>query len=232
MDRHRQPASTASRTSDHSTLSTPSHHIKKKLPSSSSHPHHIPQLTSAHSTNSSAAPTSATSSRLSKQSSISSSRRSKKKRKEDLARIVDSLGRDVTPLPLTGVYAKEQLDTAAAIAADAVGSGSGGSGGGDGGGGGGGGDGMGLGSMAALQGLQWTADEDVYGLAALAPSAASGVVSGLSLTSISSEQPAFSSITLTETPTTTLFTLPSLRFSTITRPTPSSLPTTHYTHTT
>ena len=137
---------------------------------------------------------------------MSSSRRSKKKRKEELARIVDAKGRDVTPLPLTGVYAKEQLDTAAAIAADAVADVSSGADSG----------GMGMG-VASLQHLQWTADEDIYGLAALAPSANSAVA-GLSLTSISSEQPAFASITLTETSTTTLFTLPSLRFSTATHP--------------
>ena len=48
---------------------------------------------------------SASVSRLSRgQSSISSSRRSRKKKKEDLARIIDDRGRDVTPLPLTGVY--------------------------------------------------------------------------------------------------------------------------------
>ena len=199
MDRHRQPT-TASRTSDGSstslpttTSSAPLHATKKKpLPPSSS-------------TTASAA---ASSSRLSKQSSVSSSRRSKKKRKEELARVIDGKGRDVTPLPLTGVYAKEQLDTAAAIAADAVADAGNGADGGAGG--------MGMG-MAALQQLQWTADEDIYGLAALAPPVNNGV-SSLSLTAISSEQPAFASITLTETDTATLFSLPSLRFSTSTDP--------------
>ena len=201
MDRHRQPTM-ASRTTDGSSnsLSTPSaaalNKQKKSLPTASSH---LPAYGA-----SAASAASASSSRLSKQSSVSSSRRSKKKRKEELARIIDGKGRDVTPLPLTGVYAKEQLDTAAAIAADAV-AGSGGDAAG-----------MGMG-MAALQQLQWTADEDIYGLASLAPSA-NNAVAGLSLTAISSEQPALSSITLTETSTTTLFTLPSLRFSTATDP--------------
>ena len=154
---------------------------------------------------------SASVSRPSKQSSISSSRRSKKKKKEDVARILDSQGRDVTPLPLTGVYAQMGVGGLTSL--------------------------VGLskpddsppdedrGPTGDLQrhpasGVSaWGAPDDDDPYAPSAPAggslAAEAVAAAVPLTEIANETPGYGIITLSETPTLTLFNLPSLRFLTL-----------------
>ena len=161
-------------------------------------------------------------SRLSKQSSMSSSRRSKKKKKEDFARIIDELGRDVTPLPLTGVYATMGVGSLSLVGFK-----------GEEDKGGGEGDRTSPQTNGELQrhggsGVSsWSFhdDDDPY---QPNPSPAGPSTTGEAsttptvLTEISNQSPAFASITLSETPTMTLFHLPSLRFLTLVPPTSTS----------
>ena len=154
----------------------------------------------------------ASSSRLSKQSSVSSSRRSRRKRKEDVARIIDERGRDVTPLPLTAAYGmlaaggalllppaagKQEEETAAAAV------------------------GAGRGELERAGGSgfsSWSQGDDdalMFSVSASAePQPALPLPAAAEPTPIANESAAFASITLSETGTLTLFALPSLRFLT------------------
>ena len=157
---------------------------------------------------------SASVSRLSKQSSMSSSRRSKKKKKEDLARIIDSQGRDVTPLPLTGVYAQMGVSGLTSLVSglsrpddpppldDDRPSGD-----------------LQRHSGSGVSAWGVADDDDPYAPAASTafPQAveAAGAQGSSPPTDIANETPGFGLITLSETPTFTLFSLSSLRFLTL-----------------